>query len=320
MFAVVILTFVAAFLTSLSLFLGLTAAKDSPSSELKRRLRLMERDKTWNNLPSDLRMEIVRETPPLERLMARIPLLGKTEALLDKSGLKIKPAMFQLLVLASSTTAFAVVFIMRRDMLLSAMIAILFLILPYPVLISMIHHRRDRFTEQLPDALTMLARSLRAGHAFSASLELVGKELPNPAGELFKIAFEQQRLGLPATETLINMTERIESVDLRFFVLAISINADIGGNLAEILDKLAQTIRERLKIRRQVKVYTAQGRMSGYLLAILPVVTFIALEMLMPGYEDVLIKEKTGQYLLMGAIVWQILGFLFIRKIINIRI
>jgi tight adherence protein B len=310
----------AVFLTSFSLLWALTTAKSSPAGELKRRLRLLERDKTWHNMPEDLRVEIVRETPPLERLLARIPLLGKTEALLDKSGLKIPPLQFQVLVLAFSVVVFVLVFLIRRDFLLASMMTLLILVAPYPVLINLIQRRRDKFTEQLPDVLTMIARSLRAGHAFSSSLELVGKELHNPAGELFKTAFEQQRLGLPITDTLINMTERIDSVDLRFFVLVISINTDVGGNLAEILDKLAETIRERLKIRRQVKVYTAQGRMSGYLLAILPIITFIALNLLMPGYEDVLTKEKPGQYLLLLAVAWQIIGFLFIRKIINIRI
>ena len=144
--------------------------------------------------------------------------------------------------------------------------------------------------------------------------------MPEPSGGLFKTAFEHQKLGLPVADTLANMTLRMECLDLRFFVVVISINSEVGGNLAEILDKLAETIRERLKIRRQVQVYTAQGRMSGYLLAALPIVTFIVLNFMMPGYEDVLTKEKPGQYILAVAAVMQIIGFLVIRKIINIRI
>jgi tight adherence protein B len=180
--------------------------------------------------------------------------------------------------------------------------------------------RYERFTEQLPDVLTMIARSIRAGHALSSSLELVGNESADPSGGLFKTAFEQQKLGLPVADTLMNMTERIDSLDLRFFVMVITINSEVGGNLAETLDKLAETIRERLKIRRQVKVYTAQGRLSGYLLAILPIVSFLLINFLIPGYEDVLTKEKPGQYILALAALMQLTGFLVIRKIVKIRI
>jgi tight adherence protein B len=200
------------------------------------------------------------------------------------------------------------------------LIALILLAAPFVYLDVLKRRRIDKFTEQLPDVLTMIGRSLRAGHSLNSAIELAGKEMPEPAGGLFKTAFEQQKLGLPAADTLANMTLRMESLDLRFFVVVVSINSEVGGNLAEILDKLADTIRERLKIRRQVRVYTAQGRMSGYLLAALPIVTFIVLNFLLPGYEDVLIKEKGGQKVLMVAALMQITGFFIIRKIINIRI
>jgi tight adherence protein B len=189
------------------------------------------------------------------------------------------------------------------------------------VLLKQLKKRReDKFTEQLPDVMSMLSRSLRAGHAMNTAIELVGTEITDPAGELFRIAFEQQKLGLRIIDTLSNMTQRIESLDLRFFITAVSIQSDVGGNLAEVLDKLADIIRERLKIRRQVRVITAQGRMSGYVLSALPIIVFFAMNILNPGYEDPLFKDKIGQYMLISAVVLQIIGFLVIRKIINIRI
>ena len=320
MLTVVILTFIAVFLVLSSVFLGFTAVKQSPSTELKRRLRLMERDAKWHNLSEDLRTEIVKETPPFERFIAHIPLLRNTEKWLDQAGQKYTSAQFLLITLAIAFSGFAVAFILRRNLLLSVIVALVLLAVPFVYLYVLKQRRIDRFTEQLPDVLTMVARSLRAGHAFSSALELVGQEMHEPAGGLFKTAYEQQKLGLPITDTLINMTERIESVDLRFFVIVISINSEVGGNLAETLDKLAETIRERLKIRRQVKVYTAQGRMSGYILSLLPIAAFVFMTFMMPGYEDALTKEKPGQYLLMLAVVMQVIGYLVIRRIINIRI
>ena len=320
MLTVVILTFIAVFLVLSSAYLGFSKARQSPAAELKRRLRLMERDTKWHNLSEDLRTEIVKETPPFERIIAHIPVLRNTEKWLDQAGQKYTSAQFLLLTLALSLSGFAVAFILRRNYLLSSIVALVLLAVPFVYLYVLKQRRIDKFTEQLPDVLTMVARSLRAGHAFSSALELVGEEMHEPAGGLFKTAYEQQKLGLPITDTLINMTERIESVDLRFFVIVISINTEVGGNLAETLDKLAETIRERLKIRRQVKVYTAQGRLSGYLLAALPIVAFLFMTFMMPGYEDALTKEKPGQYLLMLAVVMQFIGYLVIRKIINIRI
>ena len=137
---------------------------------------------------------------------------------------------------------------------------------------------------------------------------------------MFKTAYDQQLLGLRITDTLVNLNNRIESLDLRFFTTVIGINSEIGGNLSEVLDKLALTIRERLRIRRQVRVYTAQGRMSGYVVGVLPVVAFIAFNILNPDYETVLIRERMGIYILAGAACLQLIGLLAIRNIINIKI
>ncbi|HEY6872529.1 MAG TPA: type II secretion system F family protein [Geobacteraceae bacterium] len=320
MYTVVILTFIAVYLICSALFLGFTAAKESPAAELKRRLRIMARNKKLQALPDDLRAEIIKETPPFELFISHVPFLRNTDKWLDHAGLKFTPARFLLLTLTIAVTGFTIVFAIQRNYLIALLVGLIVLAIPFAYLVVLKRQREDKFTEQLPDVLTMISRSLRAGHSINSAIELVGKEMPEPAGELFKTAFEQQKLGLPAADTLANMTLRIESLDLRFFVVVISINSEVGGNLAEILDKLAETIRERLKIRRQVKVYTAQGRMSGYLLAALPIVTFIIFTFLMPGYEDVLTKEKPGQYILVLAALLQITGFLLIRKIINIRI
>lgn len=320
MYTIVILTFVAVFLVIAAVSLGFTAAKESPSAELKRRLRRMARDKKIHPLPDDLRLEIMKETPPFEALLANIPFVRNIDKWLDQAGLKITPARFLLMTLAVSVAGYAAAFLLRRNHLISLVIALILLAVPFICIQFLKRQREDKFTEQLPDVLTTISRSLRAGHSLNSSIELIGNEVAEPAGGLFKTAFEQQKLGLPVTDTLTNMTLRMESLDLRFFVVVVTINTEVGGNLSEILDKLAETIRERLKIRRQVKVYTAQGRMSGYLLAMLPIVTFLFFNFMMPGYEDVLTKEKPGQYFLLGAVIMQIIGFLFIRKIINIRI
>jgi tight adherence protein B len=313
--------FVAVLLVLIASYLAFTAFKESPTAELRRRLRRMATDSRWESMPEGLRGEIVKEIPRFDRYLAKVPFLRNLDRLLDQAGLKTTPLKFLLIAIALALGGFLAGYALRGDFILGLIVAAVLITAPFIHLNILIRKRADKFTEQLPDALTMISRSLRAGHSITSAIELVGKETDQPLGELFRTAFEQQNLGLRIADTLTNMTERVKSIDLRFFVVAIVINTEVGGNLAEILDRLAETIRQRLTIRRQVRVYTAQGRMSGYLLAALPIVAFIMMHFVMiPGYEDPLIKESTGRYILIAAAVSQFIGFLIIRKIINIRI
>lgn len=319
MLPIVILTFLAVFLATFSIYLAFTEAKDSPRAFLKRRLRRLI-GAGEGILPEELKTDLLKETTAMDRFVAGVPMLRKLEKQIDQAGLKISPIRFLLIPAILLVISLLVGFIVRKIILVMIILAVILPVIPFAYLAYRKRKRVQQFTEQLPDALTMLARSLRAGHSLTGAVELVGNETSDPLGELFKTAYEQQKLGLRVTDSMQSMTERIESIDLRFLVTALSINAEVGGNLAEILDKLAETIRERLRIRRQVRVYTAQGRMSGYILAALPIVTFILFNIMMPGYENVMIQTKVGNYVLAFAAFMQIVGFLFIRKIINIRI
>lgn len=321
------LTFIAVFLLVSTILAAIITEKDTPASVLRRRLRRMASEKANGSIPEDLRSEIMKETPPLDRFISRIPLLCNLERNLDHAGLKIKLTFFICLIAAGSLLAFsAAYFLLPKNITPNIAIMLAFLatlIVPFGagVIINLKKSKRlVMFTEQMPDVLMMLCRSLRAGHSMTSAIELVGTEMPSPAGEIFKVAYDQQKLGLRLIDTLSNMTNRIESLDLRFFITAVSINSEIGGNLAEILEKLADTIRERIKIRRQIRVYTAQGRLSGYVLAVMPVVAFIMLNIMMPGYEQHLFTEKLGNIMLATAIVLQLFGFIVIKKIIDIRI
>jgi len=316
---IILLTFCAIFLATFSIYLGFTEAKDSPRAILKRRLRRLL-GTGEGILPEDLKADLLKETTAMDRFVAGFPVLRKLEKSIDQAGLKISPILFLLIPAILLVIVLLLGFIFRKLLLVMVLIAVLLPVVPFIYLSYRKKKRLEKFTEQLPDALTMLARSLRAGHSLTGAIELVGTEMQDPLGELFKTAYEQQKLGLRVTDSMQSITDRIDSIDLRFLVTALSINAEVGGNLAEILDKLAETIRERLRIRRQVRVYTAQGRMSGYILAALPIVTFILFNIMMPGYENVMIQTKVGNYVLASAAFMQIVGFLFIRKIINIRI
>lgn len=189
--------------------------------------------------------------------------------------------------------------------------------------VFLLHRRRQRlkkFGEQLSDALELVARALRAGHSLASGLQLVSQEMPSPINVEFQRTYDEQNLGISLDVALDNLTDRVPNVDLRFFVTAVSIQRQVGGDLAEILDKLGYIIRERFKIYGQVRALTAEGRVSGWILNTLPVVVFLALLKLNPDYVSVLFDDPMGRNMLMGSIVLQFIGAMTIRRIVNIRI
>src|SRR5207302_8325727 len=165
--------------------------------------------------------------------------------------------------------------------------------------------RMKKFEEQFPEALDLLSRAIRAGHAFQTAMGMVAEELHWPVGPEFKKTFDQQNFGLPLRDALNQLAERIPILDVRFFVTAVVIQRETGGNLSEILDNLAHVIRERFKIRRQIRVHTAHGRFTAFVLLSLPPALAIALTMLNPGHMKLLFDDKTGQMALVVALIMQ---------------
>jgi tight adherence protein B len=151
-------------------------------------------------------------------------------------------------------------------------------------------------------------------------LKVVSEESPDPMGTEFRQIFDEQKFGLPLEDSLLGLADRIDMVDVRIFVTAILIQREVGGNLAEILDKISYTIRERFTLQRQIRVYTAQGRLTGYILAAMPILLGLAITALNPGYMAILFEEPMGKVLIAAAAVLQFLGFLLIRRIIDIEI
>jgi tight adherence protein B len=180
--------------------------------------------------------------------------------------------------------------------------------------------RLRKFEEEFPEALDLIARALKAGHAFATGLKMVADEMDEPVGPEFRKTFDEQNFGLPMKDALQNLTERIPSLDVRFFSTAVLIQRETGGNLSEILENLAHVVRERFKILRQVRVYTAHGRLTGYVLLALPAVLCIALSFLNPDHMNLLFRERMGQMLLMLAIVMQAIGYVWIRQVVKIEV
>lgn len=182
------------------------------------------------------------------------------------------------------------------------------------------NQRMGEFEEQFPEALDFIARAMRSGHAFSVGLEMLGTETPDPLGREFRSLFNEQNLGAPLEVALDNLMRRVPLIDVQFFVSIIRLQRQTGGNLAEILTRLAHIIRERFRLRGQVKAASAHGRLTAAILTVLPLLTMLALRLVAPDYMTTMTQDSDGKYLIVAAVLLQIIGFMIMKKIINIKV
>lgn len=192
--------------------------------------------------------------------------------------------------------------------------------LPYLALNFAASRRRDKFEEQFPEAIELLSRALRAGHAFTTGLQMVADEMPEPVGAEFRLVYDRQAFGMPITDALRDMARRVPLLDARFFVTAVLTQRESGGNLAEVLDNLATIMRERFTVKRQVRTLSAHGRMTAVVLLCLPPALAVLMTLIAPQHMGVMVTDPLGQGMVAGAIILQVLGIMVIRRIITIEV
>ncbi len=258
--------------------------------------------------------------PALDRLTQGTAAGSWLARLIDQSGAKVGVSTVLLGALGLGVaTAFALAAVLREPVGMIPGFG-LGAAIPFVVLMRKRTVRIRRFEEQFPEALDTLSRAIKAGHAFTTAMGMVADEGQDPIGPEFRKTFDEQNFGLPLKDALNNLAIRVGLLDVRFFVTAVLIQRETGGNLSEILENLAYVVRERFKILRQVRVYTAHGRMTGYVLMALPAALAIALKFINPEHMDLLFTERLGRLMLCGVVVMQTIGYLWIRKIVSIEV
>jgi tight adherence protein B len=256
----------------------------------------------------------------VDRLVSQTLAGAWLSKLIEQSGVRTSSGMVVMLSLASAALVGVMLETFFHGWYFGLAGGVVGLFLPVGFLKNRRTARMRRFEEQFPEALDLLARALKAGHAFQTALGMAADELPAPVAPEFKKTFDQQNYGLPLREALNQMAERMPLLDVRFFVTAVLIQRESGGNLSEILENLASVVRERFKILRQVRVHTAHGRFTAFVLLALPAFLAIALYWLNPEHMGVMFTERIGQTLLIIAVVMQSVGYLWIRKVIKIEV
>ena len=243
----------------------------------------------------------------------------RLQTLVEQSGLKITLGS----LLAGSAAVGALVFFVAQRFGLWPSLALgagaLAACIPFNVVTYKRTLRMRKFEEQFPEALDLLGRALRAGHSFTTGMEMIGKEMPDPLGPEFQTLYDQQNYGMPLPDALKLFAERIPVLDARFFVTAVLIQRESGGNLSEVLDNLAHVIRERFRVKRQIRVISAHGRITGWILVCLPPVLGLVLFVINAETRELMFNDPLGQRMLVTAIVLQIIGTLIMRKIINVE-
>lgn len=214
----------------------------------------------------------------------------------------------------------AAVSVWLLNVYVAPLVALLFFALPWLWVYMKRANRLKAFAGQLPDAMELVARALRAGHSLAAGMHVVAEEMPAPVSKEFGRVYEEQNLGIPLEEALNNMCDRVPNLDLKFFVTSVAIQRQTGGDLAEILDRIGHVIRERFKILGQVKALTAEGRLSGVVLIALPIGLFMMMLWMKPDYVELLWKDPVGVKMSIGAIVLMLIGSYAIKKIVDIKV
>ena len=258
--------------------------------------------------------------PGFDRMMAGTTKGSAISRWIEQSGMKASLSGVLIVSLALAALMALVAAMVTHTRLSMPIGAAVGFSVPFLVLRSKRTRRLRTFEEAFPEALDLISRALKAGHAFATGLKMVADEMAEPIGPEFRKTFDEQNFGLPLKDSLENLTLRVPLLDMKFFATAVLIQRETGGNLSEILENLAHVVRERFKILRQVRVYTAHGRLTGYVLLALPAVLAIALSFINPEHMNMLFRERLGQMMLMAAIVMQFFGFMWIRQVVKIEV
>jgi tight adherence protein B len=267
-----------------------------------------------------LRQDVIQSLSPFNRFVLQFGLGNKLLRLIEQADVQFRVHQLLMLCVGLAVITGTLSWYIRHSLLIAIVTSVVTGALPFMYLLQARKRRIKQFLEQLPDALDLITRALRAGHAFNSSLHTVATEMPDPISKEFRRTFEEINLGMSLKAALEHLGDRMPLMDLKLCLTAILIQRETGGNLAEVLENIAEVIRERFKILGQVRVYTAQGRMTGWIIGSIPFGLAFYIYVVNPDYIKMLFTHPMGKMMLGAGLTMQALGVLMIRKIIKIKV
>jgi tight adherence protein B len=322
MFLVLFFVFVAGLFLVYALFLFTSRKSDARRALLNERLAEAIRSSAHS---SDVEVQLAREEllseiPWLNRSLVKLQVTASLKRVIDQADLQVTVMRLVLFSLTAAAFGFLAASMITVSLPLKVLFALIAGVLPFLHVLNKRKKRMKRFLQLLPDALDLMSRGLSAGHAFTEALQMVATEMPEPISAEFRKTYDEQNLGLSLKLALENLIQRMPLLDLRMWVTAIMIQRETGGNLSELLEKVAYTIRERFRIMEDLKTLTLSSRWSAWLLCGLPIFMAIYMSAMNPQYMEVMWRDPRGHNLLFIAAVMQILGMLMVNKIMKIKI
>jgi tight adherence protein B len=290
---------------------------------IRRRMEAVDRAERRGDISLGVKVvrdEMLSTVPVLHRLLVKWAWPGHLRDYLAQAGLHLKPGKLLLMIGVLGTGTYLTSKWLGARFLVSALLAVGIAVIPIIFIAWKRRRRLRRFEEHFPEALDLLSRAVRAGHAFTTGLEMIAQEVAEPIAGEFRTTFEEQNFGLPLRDALLNLSERVPLIDVRFFVTSLLIQKETGGNLSEILDGLARVIRDRFRIYREVQVKTAQGRLTAAILIGLPPFMMLVLWVMNPHYLGPLLNDPVGPSALAVAGILQSIGSMIIWKVIHFEV
>jgi tight adherence protein B len=308
---------------SVSTVLGLVAfvLRDTSSAKASDRLDQLVGKRRKESQADILLKQGYKEEDKRTLLDAVTPNIPTLQKVFEQADCHIKPSILFGIGIGLALVGVMISLVLTNGALwLAPFIGLVMFTIPFIWLFNKRRVRLKNFAAQLPDALELVARALRAGHSLGAGMHVVAEEMPSPIADEFGRVYEEQNFGIPLEESMRAMCERVPNLDLRFFVTSVAIQRQTGGDLAEILDKIGYVIRERFRILGQVKALTAEGRLSGVVLIALPFLLFLVVLHIQPAYARVLWEDPLLRIFAIGALILQVIGAFIIKKIVDIKV
>lgn len=317
-----VVIFIAVLAVIQSLFVLLRSRVNPEVGRLRKEIKALSQDQRQPGDVNIVKQRKLSEIPWFNEVLLkfRMPTLNRMERLLAQAGLRQPLGFFLLLSVTVSVCAGMVLFFLSRNLPVSILIAVLAAPLPWIWVIAIKRRRMAQFEKQLPDALDMIARSLKAGHAFNGGLQMVVMEYVDPIRIEFRKTLDEVNFGVSYEDALRNMADRVDCNDLKFFALSVIIQRQSGGNLAEILEQISSLIRERFKLHGKVKALTGEARISAVILSVLPFVMAGVILTVNPSYLEVLFREPVGRAMVAGALALMVTGILIMKRMVSIKV
>ncbi len=314
------IAFIAALLAVEALYGMWDAARGPEARRVENRLRSLSAGGHAAREIKLLKQRELSKTPAIEKVLLELPRIHQLDRLLVQSGMSMSVAMFFFWTCLLFAAGLVLAYLVSKIILYAIVMGVFMAALPYLMVVRAKFKRMHALLLQLPDALDLLGRALRAGHAFSGGIKMVSEEMAEPIASEFKATFDELNYGLSLEDAMLNMVERVDIPDMKYFVISVLIQRETGGNLAAVLDKIAGIIRDRLRLLGRIRVLSSQGRLEAWILSIMPFVVAGVMFLIWPQFMSILWKDPTGQVMIAIATAMVFIGIVIMWRMVRIRI